>query len=86
MSFKLKKIGEKAQNFQRIFETEVEKTGNSVSDIIKREHFDIALKTLSMKNAITSIKKISRMNIIEIFESTNAVEKILNNDPANVYP
>lgn len=86
MSFKLKKIGEKAQNFQRIFETEVEKTGNSVSDIIKREHFDIALKTLSMKNAITSIKKISRMNVIEIFESTNAVEKILNNDPANVYP
>ena len=85
MSFKLKKLGESAFQYQKIFEMEVEKTGTTVSNIINREHFDIALKTLSMKNAITSIKKILRMNMLEIFEKTSAVEQILMKDPANVY-
>lgn len=85
MSFKLKQLGEQATQFQEVFEEEVEKTGSTVSNIISREHFDVALKTLSMKNAITSIKNLSRMNLLEVFSKTNMVEQTLNQDPAGVY-
>lgn len=85
MSYKLKKHGKKTESFLKILEEEVEKTGSTVSDIIKREHFDIAIKKISIGNSITSIKKIQRINFLEIFERINSVEEILRADPASVY-
>ena len=38
-----------------------------------------------MANCITSIKKIQRINFLDIFEKINGVEEILNRDPANIY-
>ena len=38
-----------------------------------------------MGNCITSIKKIQRINFLDIFEKINGVEGILSNDPAGVY-
>ena len=52
----------------------------TVTDVINKEHFDIALKKVSMKNCITSIKEISRMDILDIFENVSIVEKILSKD------
>ena len=66
-------------------EETVEMTGTTVSDVIKKEHFDIALRKVSIGNSITSIKKIQRINFLEIFEKINGVESILRLDPANVY-
>lgn len=85
MSYKLKKYGKKTESFLKILEEEVEKTGSTVSEIIKREHFDIAVKKISLGNSITSIKKIQRINFLEIFEKINGVEEILRADPADVY-
>ncbi len=85
MSYKLKKYGKKTESFLKILEDEVEKTGTTVQEIIKREHFDIAVKKISIGNAITSIKKIQRINFLEIFERTNSVEEILRKDPAKIY-
>ena len=85
LSYKLKKYGKKTESFLKVLEEEVEKTGTTVSDIIKKEHFDIAVKKLSMGNSITSIKKIQRINFLEIFEKINGVEEILRQDPARVY-
>lgn len=85
MSYKLKKSGKKAHGYLEALEEQVEKMGTNVSDVIKKEHFDIALKKVLMANSIISIKEINRINFLEIFEKINGVEEILKNDPANVY-
>ena len=85
MSYKLKKYGSKAYNYLNILEEEVSKTGNSIYDIVKKEHFDIAIKKVSIGNSIISLKKISRINFLEIFEKINRVEDILKKDPAQQY-
>jgi len=85
LSYKLKKYGKKTENFLNILEEEVDRTGTSVSEITKREHFEIAINKISIGNAITSIKKLQRINFLEIFEKINKVEEILKLDPAKVY-
>lgn len=85
MSYKLKKQGRKAISYLNILEEQVDKMGTSVSEIIKKEHFDIALKKLSIGNSIKSMKELSRINFLEIFERINGVEDILKQDPAEVY-
>ena len=85
MSYKLKKYGKKTEKNLEVLEEIVEKTGTTVSEVIRREHFDIAVKRVSIGNCITSIKKIQRINFLEIFEKINGVEEILKKDPANVY-
>lgn len=85
MSYKLKKYGKKTEKYLGVLEEIVEKTGTSVSEVIRREHFDIAVKRVSIGNCITSIKRIQRINFLEIFEKINGVEEILKKDPAKVY-
>ena len=85
MSYRLKKYGKKTEVFLNILEEEVEKNGISVSEVIKREHFNIAVNKLSVGNSITSIKKIQRINFLEIFEKINGVEEILKKDPSEIY-
>ena len=85
MSYTLKRYGRQASSYLQILEDTIEKTGNTVSNIIKKEHYNIALQKVSMGNCITSIKEIQRINFLEIFEHINGVEEILKSDPANVY-
>ena len=85
MSYSLKKYGKKAYGYLNILEEEVEKIGITVPEAIQKEHFDTAIRKISMANCITSIKKIQRINFLEIFEETNGVEEILNKDPAGIY-
>lgn len=59
--------------------------GTEISEVIKKEHFDIAVRKVSVGNCIISIKNINRINMIEIFEKINGVEEILKKDPVNVY-
>ena len=83
MSYKLKKYGKIATPYLQIFEEQVKKMGLTVTDAINREHFDIAVKSLSMKNSITSLKTIGRLDATTVFNKINIVEKILKQDPAN---
>ena len=85
MSYRLKKYGRKASSYLRILEEQVNKMGTSVSDVIKKEHFDIAVRKVLMGNSIVSIKAVQRINFLEIFEQINGVEDILRSDPAGVY-
>ena len=85
MSYQLRKYGKKSIPYLKALEEEVNKTGLTVDEAIRREHFDIAVKTVSMKNSITSLKTISRIDITPIFKKINKVESILEKDPANVY-
>ncbi len=85
MSYKLRQFGKRGYPFLNILEDQVNKMGIDISEVIKKEHFDIAVKKVSMGNSITSIKNIQRINMTEIFESINQVDDILKKDPANVY-
>lgn len=85
LSYRLKQYGKKAYPYLNILEEQVAKMGMEVSEVVKKQHFDIAICKISMGNAITSLKKLTRINMIEIFENINGVEDILKQDPAGVY-
>jgi len=85
MSYKLKKYGKRAYPFLRVLEEEVSKTGTELEQVIKKEHFEIAVNKVSVGNSITSMKVLQRMNFLNIFEQINGVEEILKKDPAGIY-
>ena len=85
MSYRLKKYGKQAYNYINALEEQVNKLGTSIDEVVKKEHFDIAIKKVSMANSILSIKELQRMDFMQIFQSINEVEEILKKDPANVY-
>ena len=85
MSYILKRYGKKGYSYLKALEETVELTGTTVSDVIKKEHFDIAVSKVSIGNSITSIKKIQRINFLEIFEKINGVEELLKQDPSGIY-
>lgn len=85
MSYRLKSYGKQSYSFLKILENQVEIMGTNISEVVRKEHFDIAVKKVSMGNSITSINTIIRMNFSEIFEKINGVEEILKNDPVKVY-
>ena len=85
MSFRLKKYGSKAYSYVQILETQVNRMGSSIDECIKREHYDIATKKVSIGNCINSMNVLNRLNFMEIFDRVNGVEDILKKDPANVY-
>lgn len=86
LSYKLKLYGKKAIAYQNILEKEVQKTGISISEVIRKEHFNIANIKITMGNCITSIKEINRIDFTEIFNYINASEEILKQDPSGIYP
>ena len=85
MSYRLKRYGKKTNPFSKVLEEQINKMGLSVSDVIKKEHFDIAVKKVQIGNSIKSIKDMQRINFQEIFEKINGVEEILKKDPCYVY-
>jgi len=85
MSYKLKRFGKRGIAYLNILEEEVNKTGISIEEAIKKEHYDIAMQKVLLGNSITSIREISRINFLMLFEEINGVEEILKKDPANVY-
>ncbi len=85
MSYKLKKYGKKGIAYLNILEEEINKQGLTLQEVIKKEHFDTALKKVSIGNSIKSIHALQRMNFSEVFEQINGVEEILKEDPSGVY-
>ena len=85
LSYRLKKYGKKAYPYLNILEEQVDKMGTSTSEVVKKEHFEIATTKISIGNAITSIKTLNRISMVEIFEEINGVEDILKQDPAGIY-
>ncbi len=86
MSYRLKRYGKSASAFMNVLEEQVNKMGTTIDEVIQKEHFDIAVKKVSMANCITSIKELLRIDFLQIFEKINGVEEILKKDPVGIYP
>ena len=85
LSYRLNKQGKVAIPFLNILEEQVNKMGTTIEEVVKKEHYDIAVKKVSMANCITSMKELLRIDFLSIFEEVNGVEEILKQDPAKVY-
>lgn len=85
MSYRLKKYGKNAIDYQTVLEQEVLKTGVTIQDIIQKEHYQIASLKVTLGNCIKSIKSIGRINFDELLNEINGIENILLKDPAKVY-
>ncbi len=85
MSYLLKKYGKKSNSYMQVLEEIVERSGMTISEAIRKEHFDIAVKKVSIGNSILSIKAIQRINFSEVFETVNGVEELFKQDPAGIY-
>ena len=85
MSYRLKQYGKSGYAFMAVLEEQVNKMGSSVEEVIQKEHFDIAVKKVSMANCITTMKELTRVDFLAIFERINGVEEMLKKDPAKVY-
>jgi len=85
MSYKLKKYGKQGIPYLEILEEQVNKMGMKISEIIQKEHYDIAITKVSLGNSIISLKEILRIDFLSLFEEINGVEDILKSDPAKVY-
>ena len=57
MSYRLKSYGRRAYRYLDVLENQVEMMGTTVQEVIKREHFDMACKKVSVGNSIISINK-----------------------------
>ena len=85
MSYLLKKYGKKSNSYMQVLEEIVERSGMSISEAIRKEHFDIAVRKVSIGNSILSIKAIQRINFSEVFETVNGVEELFKQDPSGIY-
>src|SRR5690606_29301842 len=57
----------------------------SLEELVEQEHFEQASRKITVGHAIVSLKKISRLEWDEIFESLSKVETILLHDPDEIY-
>lgn len=85
MSYRLKKYGKSSYQFVETLEEQVNRMGTTIEEVIKKEHFDIALKKVSIANCIKSMKELLRMDFSSIFEQSNGIEEILRQDPIGIY-
>ena len=85
LSFKLKEYGKISIPFLDSLENEVAKRESSIQTIVSRVHYEESITSLSIENSILSLKLLNRISIYEIYEKISVVEKLLDQDPANVY-
>ena len=59
--------------------------GSPLAELVRPEHQREAAECLSIANAFNSLRRLSRIDFAEFFESLNVVELELRNDPAGQY-
>ena len=85
MVYKLRRTGKKGSPYIEILEKQLNKFGETIDDIIQKEHLYIATIKIQIGVNITSIKSVNRINFEKIFEKTNKIEEILNKDPSGYF-
>ena len=85
LSYKLKTYGKITSKYQELLDKEVEKIGETVSEIIRKEHINVASLKVTIGNGIMSLKRLGHISFVEMYGSLNIAERNLKEDPSNVY-
>lgn len=73
----LKKIGKRGLPYLDVLEKELQKMGTTSNEIIRAMHFGMAVRRVSVGNAILSLKNLLRIDFPKLFEEVSCLEKIL---------
>lgn len=84
--YRLRRSGKSYSNVLQYIDEHLEKYGTTTELIAQKEHNAQAVSTVSMGNGILSLKYVSSLDWIDLFESASYVEKILQTDPDGTYP
>lgn len=68
-----------------LIEKKISSEGENIEQIIQMEHQRQAAAQVTVGNIITSMRLLSTLDWEKFFESVSLVERILENDPADVY-
>lgn len=86
LSYRLRKIGRPFSIVLQYIEEKLDKRNSSIDEITQKEHTMQAAMKVFIENCIVSLRFISTLDWIDIFESLSEVEQILRNDPDGTYP
>ncbi|HHW47868.1 MAG TPA: glycosyl transferase, partial [Clostridiaceae bacterium] len=86
LSYRFRRAGRGYVQALRYIEENLARYGTTLEDIRRKEHNSQAAYAVSMGNCISSLKLVSSLDWIDIFESTSRVEQILREDPDGTYP
>jgi cyclic beta-1,2-glucan synthetase len=83
--YNIRRSGKSNVNVLRIMDNVLKKFGTTTEKIANKEHNYQSVKTVSIGNCITSLHFMTTMDWADLFENASYVEKILVQDPLNIY-
>ncbi|UNC93189.1 GH36-type glycosyl hydrolase domain-containing protein [Candidatus Contubernalis alkaliaceticus] len=83
--YRLRRSGRRYSDVLRYIDENLDKFNTTAEIIAQKEHNKQAVSTVSMGNCIVSLKYVSNLNWVDVFESTSFLEKILRQDPDRTY-
>ncbi|MEI8215943.1 MAG: glucoamylase family protein [Eubacteriales bacterium] len=86
LSYRLRRSGHNYSNVLREIDENLDKFGTNTEAIAQNEHKAQAVNAVSIGNCIVSLKYVSKINWVDLFEATSFVDKILKDDPDGTYP
>lgn len=84
--YRLRRGGQSYNQILKYMVKALAKKGTTTEIITQNEHNSQAVNTVSIGNCIVSLKYISNLEWVELFESTSNIERILKEDPDGTYP
>lgn len=85
LSYRIRKMGRSCSRIMNYIEQKLAKMGTTIESVSQKEHNDQAIRKYSIENCIVSLKFISSLDWIDIFESLSITEKYLRDDPGETY-
>ena len=83
--FRLRRSGRSYTNVLRFIDERLHKFATTTEAIAQKEHNAQAVNTLTVGNCMVSLKYVSNLNWVNLFEATSYLEKILCDDPDGTY-
>ena len=85
LAYRLRRLGRASSQALRFVDDKLAKHGMSIDAVTLKEHNIQAVNKVSIENCILSLKFISGLNWIDVFESLSTLEQILRKDPDGTY-
>ncbi|HZK71694.1 MAG TPA: hypothetical protein VFD03_09310 [Clostridia bacterium] len=85
LAYRLRRVGKSSSVILRQIDFYLTRLGMDIETLTQQEHSIQALNKMRIENCILSLKYISSLDWIDVFENISHVEAILQKDPMGVY-